>query len=116
MRAYAHGFSRDNTLVFRATDLVLRWAPTIAALATCLQLRDGVAPAHGRLQDVNRRRNPRSRSLDQAIAHYREPRNRAKGFSKAQLRYLSRRLDRRLMERWGYQPLDLGPVASGDVA
>ena len=108
MAVYAHRFHAANTLVFRSSDLLFRWPEVVAVLRQVL-------PAHlpgadfseaARFRDIAKSEDPRSRSLSEARAFYADPRNRVKGFSKAELRYMAAMLDPALMARWGYEHPD----------
>ena len=112
MAVYAHRFHAANTLVFRSSDLLFRWPEVVAVLRQVL-------PAHlpgadfseaARFRDIAKSKDPRSRSLSEARAFYADPRNRVKGFSKAELRYMAATLDPALMAHWGYGHPDAGGV------
>ena len=101
---YASRFAVANTLVFRSSDLLFRWAEVVATLRQALPARPGADFSEAaRLQHVATKENARSRGLSEARGFYAEPRNRVKGFSEVELRYMAAELDPALMARWGYR-------------
>ena len=104
MEVYSHRFSAANTLVFRSRDLLFRWPEVVATLRQALRARPGADFSEvARVQDAATAEDSRSRGLAEARAFYAEPRNRVKGFSRAELRYMAATLDPVLMARWGYR-------------
>ena len=104
MEAYAHRFAAVNTLVFRSSDLLFRWPEVVATLRQALRARPGADFSEvARVQDAATAEDSRSRGLAEARAFYAEPRNRVRGFSEAELRYMAATLDPVLMARWGYR-------------
>ena len=115
MAMYARRFAAANTLVFRSSDLLFRWTEVVATLRQALPARPGADFSEAaRLRDVANKQDPRSRGLSEARAFYAEPRNRVKGFSEAELRYMAAELDPALMARWVYRHPAVG--GNADVA
>ena len=104
MAVYARRFAAANTLVFRSSDLLFRWPEVVATLQAVLPVQPGADFSEAaRLGDVATKEDTRSRGLAEARAFYAAPRNRVKGFSEEELRYMRKELDPALMARWGYR-------------
>ena len=108
MADYAFRFPAGNTVVFQSRDLLFRFSEVVAELRRWLAVRPGADFSEAsRLRNVAKKEDDRSRNLEEAVAFYRKPANRARGLSDAELRYMGEALDADMMARWGYRTLEL---------